>query len=258
MAGAGKQAQNQAAPKASGKAARADAKAAKKAARGGKPSRLATLKQVYDVTRESDPLLPLWMLAAFLGTLAVAVLIGWAAGLPIYFLVLGLPLGLMLALVVMSRRAERFAYARASNQPGVTGQVLKNIRRGWYVEEEPVAVDPRTRDLVFRAVGRPGVALVTEGPLPRVQRLADGERKRVARVLGANVPVFVVHVGDGEGQVPLRRVNSKLMRSRPSLTKTEAGQVAARLKALGGVRPPIPKGIDPTRMRPDRKGARGR
>jgi hypothetical protein len=230
----------------------------KQAASAKKPGRLATLRQIFSVTRQSDPLLPLWMLLGFAGTILVAFLIGLALGHAVYLAVLGLPLGVLLALVIMSRRAERFAYARAAAQPGVTGQVMKNIRRGWYVEEEPVAVDPRTRDVVFRAVGRPGVALVTEGPLPRVQRLVDGERKRVTRVLGPNVPVLVLHVGDGEGQVPLRRLNNKLMRTKPVLTKTEASQVAARLRALGGARPPIPKGIDPTRVRPDRKGVRGR
>jgi hypothetical protein len=229
-----------------------------KADSGKKPGRLSTLRQVYSVTRESDPRLPLWMLLGFAGTILLAYLIGLAIGHGPYLAILGLPLGLLVALLIMSRRAERFAYARAAGQPGVTGQVLKNLRRGWYVEEEPVAIDPRTRDLVFRAVGRPGVALVAEGPVNRVQRLVEGERRRVTRVLGPNVPVIVVHVGDGEGQVPLRRVNNKLMRSKPALTKTEVSQVAARLRALGGVRPPIPKGIDPTRARPDRKGVRGR
>jgi Domain of unknown function (DUF4191) len=230
----------------------------KQAAGGKKPGRLATLRRIFSITRESDPLLPLWMALGFVGTILVAYLIGLAIGHGLYVAFLGLPMGVLVALVLMSRRAERFAYARAAEQPGVTSQVLKNLRRGWYVEEEPVAIDPRTRDLVFRAVGRPGVALVTEGPVNRVQRLVDGERKRVTRVLGPNVPILVVHVGDGEGQVPLRRVNSRLMRSKPALTKTEVSQVAARLRALGGVRPPVPKGIDPTRVRPDRKGVRGR
>jgi Domain of unknown function (DUF4191) len=230
----------------------------KQAASAKKPGRLSTLRQVFTLTRESDPALPLWMLGGFVAVVLVGFLVGLALGHPVYFAVIAVPLGLLVALLIMSRRAERFAYQRAAGQAGVTGQVLKNIRRGWYVEEEPVAIDPRTRDLVFRAVGRPGVALVTEGPVPRVNRLVDGERKRVSRVLGPNVPILVLHVGDGEGQVPLRKLNNKLMRSKPVLTKTEAGQVAARLKALGGARPPIPKGIDPTRMRPDRKGVRGR
>jgi len=96
------------------------------------------------------------------GTVLVAYLIGLALGHGLYLAVLGLPMGVLVALVIMSRRAERFAYARAAGQPGVTGQVLKNLRRGWYAEEEPVAIDPRSRDMVFRAVGRPGVALVRE------------------------------------------------------------------------------------------------
>jgi Domain of unknown function (DUF4191) len=244
-------------------ASRVDKKAAKAASKAAaadkKPGRLSQLRQVYSITRQSDRQLPLWMLGAFAGTVLLVVLVGLLvhAWWPIV-LIFGIGMGVLVALVVMSRRAERFAYERASGQPGVTGQVLKNIRRGWFVEDEPVAVDPRTRDLVFRAVGRPGVALVTEGPVNRVQRLVDAERKRVSRVLGPNVPVLVLNVGDGEDQIPLRKINSKLTRMRPALTKTEVSQVASRLRALGGVRPPIPKGVDPMRMRPDRKGVRGR
>lgn len=238
--------------------ARTDSKAEAKAGGGKKPGRLSQLRQIYTVTRQADPKLPLWMLGGFVVTLLVAFGLGVLIGHAVYLTILGVPLAVMVALVIMSRLAERSAYQRMAGQPGVAGAVLKNIRRGWYVEDEPVAVDPRTRDLVFRAIGRPGVALVTEGPLPRVQRLVDGERKRITRVLGTNVPIMVVHVGDGEGQVPLRRLNSTLMKSRPTLTKTEVSQVIGRLRALGAVRPPIPKGIDPTRVRPDRKGVRGR
>ena len=237
---------------------RADAKGDAKAGAGKKPGRLSQLRQIYTVTRQAEPRLPLWMLLGFAVTLLVAFLVGLLLGQPILWTIFGLPLAVLVALVIMSRRAERSAYQRMSGQPGVAGAVLKNIRRGWYVEDEPVAIDPRTRDLVFRAIGRPGVALVTEGPVQRVQRLVEGERKRITRVLGPNVPVLVLHVGDGEGQVPLGKLNSKLMRTKPVLTKTEVSQVVARLRALGGAKPPIPKGIDPTRARPDRRGARGR
>ncbi len=236
--------------------ARSDSKADTKP--GKKPGRLKQLRQIYTITRQAEPRLPLWMLLGFGVTLLVGFLVGLLLGQAILWTIFTLPLAVLVALVIMSRRAERSAYQRMSGQPGVTGAVLKNIRRGRYVEDEPVAIDPRTRDLVFRAIGRPGVALVTEGPVQRVQKLVEGERKRIARVLGPNVPVLVVHVGDGEGQVPLGKLNSKLMRSRAVLTKTEVSQVVARLRALGGAKPPIPKGIDPTRARPDRRGVRGR
>src|SRR5436853_6571636 len=100
----------------------------KQAAGAKKPGRLSTLRQIFSVTRESDPLLPLWMLLAFAGTVLVAFLLGLALGHPVYLAVLGIPLGVLVALIVMSRRAERFAYARAASQAGVTGQVMKNIR----------------------------------------------------------------------------------------------------------------------------------
>ena len=147
--------------------------------------------------------------------------------------------------------------------PGATGAALSALRRGWYYEQEPVAAeasrpgDLSNAALVFRAIGRPGVVLVTEGPAARATRLAESERKRVNRV-APNVPVQILRIGDGEGEVPVRRLSKKLSRMRPELTKPEVEAVNKRLKALGGVKMPVPKGMDPTRARPDRKAMRGR
>jgi Domain of unknown function (DUF4191) len=235
------------------------AKSGKKS--GDKPAKQGRLKQVWAVftmTRQADPAVVWWMLLAFAGTLVVGVGVGLALGHPYYLGVLALPLGVLLALVIMARRAERAAYARFQGQPGASAMALQNLRRGWSVEQEPVAVDPRTRDVVFRVVGRPGVVLIAEGPAARATKLADAERKRVNRVLGPNVPVTILLCGEGEGQIPLRKLSTHLMRQKQALTKTEVSEVARRLRALGGVRPPIPKGVDPTRARPDRRATRGR
>lgn len=223
-----------------------------------KQGRIAQLRAVFTMTRKVDPAVVWWMLLAFAGTLALAFVIGLWVGHPIYVMVLGIPLGFMLALIVMARRAERAAYQQYSGQPGATSMALQNLRRGWNVEQEPVAIDPRTQDLVFRAVGRPGVVLITEGPPNRSAKLAETERKRIARVLGPNVPVTVLQCGDGEGQIALRKLSSKIMRLKPNLTKAEVSEVSKRLRALGGLRPPLPKGIDPTKVRPDRRATRGR
>jgi hypothetical protein len=246
--------------------ARANAKG--KATDSGKPAkapkdptkqgRIAQLRTVFTMTREVDPPVVWWMLGAFVGTLVIAFLVGLALGHPVYATVLLIPFAALLALIVMARRAERAAYARHIGQPGASALALQSLRRGWEYESEPVAVDPRTRDVVFRAVGRPGVVLVAEGPVNRATKLAEGERRRVTRVLGPNVPVTVVLCGEGEGQIRLRKLSSHLMRMKPNLTKGQVSEVAKRLRALGGVRPPIPKGIDPTRIRPDRRASRGR
>ncbi|MBU4337678.1 MAG: DUF4191 domain-containing protein, partial [Actinobacteria bacterium] len=134
---------------------------------------------------------------------------------------------------------------------------LSTIRRGWAFAQEPVAVDPRTRDLVFRGVGRPGVLLIGEGPTNRVSRLLEAERKRTARVVGG-APIIVMQMGNDEGQIPLRKLTRAVQKLRPTLTKQEVAEVDKRLTALGGVRLPVPKGVDPMRVRPDHKGQRGR
>jgi Domain of unknown function (DUF4191) len=222
-----------------------------------KQSRLAQLRTVYAMTRKGDPASLWWMLGGGLAVIAVMVGLGILVGYPIYFAVLGVPMGVMAALVIMARRAEKVAYGHIVGQPGASLAALQNLRRGWNVEQQPVAVDPRTQDVVFRAVGRPGVVLITEGPVQRVNRLAELEKKRHARVL-PNVPVTVIHSGESEGQVELRRLSPTLMKLKPALTKQEVSEVSKRLRALGGAKPAIPKGIDPTRARPDRKAGRGR
>ena len=47
-------------------------------------------------------------------------------------------------------------------------------------------------------------------------------------------------------------------RLKPQITKDEMAIVNKRLKSLGGVRASLPKGVDPTRARMDRKALRGK
>lgn len=213
--------------------------------------------QAYQMTRQSDPAITWLILAVFFGIVAVALVIGLIAGPVVYFLLLGVPFALLGAMFVLARRAETAAYTRIAGQPGASRAALGTLRRGWTFTEEPVAVDPRTQDLVFRGLGRAGVVLVSEGPAPRVGRLLEAERKRTARVI-SGAPITLIQVGDGEGQVPLRKLPRTVQKLRPQLTKQEVAEVGKRLTALGAVRLPVPKGVDPMRARPDRKGMRGR
>lgn len=218
--------------------------------------------QAYRMAYETDKALPWWIAAAMVGTIAVGLVIGLIASQPIYFLIMGVLFSTIAGMAVLARRAERAAYARIEGQPGAALSALKTIRRGWTFGEEPVAMDPRTQDVVFRGVGRPGIVLVTEGPPHRAARLAEAERKKLARIL-PNVTITVLQVGREDGQIPLPKLASKARKVRPPkgsalLTKPELAQVSARLHALGAARPPIPKGVDPMRARPDRKGMRGR
>jgi len=224
----------------------------------GRPTgRVAQMRQVYGMTRRADPSVTWWMLGVVLGVLVVALLVGFLVGHPVYLLVIGLPLALLGALVVLARKAEAAAYSQIEGRPGAAGAALRSIRRGWDIAEEPVAVDARTQDCVFRGVGRAGVVLVGDGAPHRVGKLLEAERRKVARVL-PSVPVHVLQAGSGEGQVPLKKLAQRVQRLKPVMTKDEMSQVQRRLRAIGGIRMPVPKGVDPLRARPDRKASRGR
>ncbi|MFV2143201.1 MULTISPECIES: DUF4191 domain-containing protein [Isoptericola] len=210
----------------------------------------------YKMTRRQDPLVTWIMLAVFCGILALALLIGFLTGHPVYATVIGLPFSLLGAMFVLTRKAERAAYTQIEGQPGAVRAALGTVRGGWSFEDEPVAVN-RHQDLVFRGIGRPGVVLVSEGPSHRVRRMLDDERKRTARVL-PNVPITTLQVGTEDEQIRLPKVARKVQRMKKTLTRAEAAEVGKRLKALGGVRLPVPKGVDPMKARPDRKGMRGR
>jgi len=227
-----------------------------KAAKVKKPSRLKQMREVFQMTRRHDPMVPWLMLLAFLGVVAVSFAVGFLLENWITGLIIGIPLGLLAATLILSRRAERAAFAQIENQPGASGAALGTLKRGWITEDQPVAVNPRTQDAVFRAIGRPGVVLVSEGPSSRVKPLVDAERKRLARIL-PNVTIHVLESGRGEGQVPLSQLAKKMNKLDKELSKVEVSAVSKRISSLGS-RLPIPKGIDPYKARPDRKAARGR
>lgn len=241
-----------------------DSKAAK-GAPAKKPGRIKQLRAVLVQSRMLDPKIGWWMALAFVVTLGVIVAIGAFFGWPVYALILGLPLAALAATIVMSRRAERAAYTRLAGQPGASGAALTSLRGGWFTDSEPVAVDADRASgvtgaaMVFRALGRPGVVIVAEGPQQRAMRLLAAERKKLERI-APGVPVTTLRVGEGEGDevVDIRKLVSRVQRMKAVLTKAEVAAVHKRLKALGGVKMPLPHGIDPSRVRPDRRAMRGR
>lgn len=227
-------------------------------AKAKKPGRFKQMVEIFRMTRRHDPSVVWLMLLIFLGAIAVCLAIGqflfggnWITG-----LIVGVPLGLLGAMIMLSRRAERAAFAQIEGQPGASGAALSTLRRGWIVEEKPVAVNPRSQDAVFRVVGRAGVILVTEGPSHRVRGLVQSEQKRLSRIL-PNVPIHIIESGREEGQVPISKITKTMRKHKKQLTKAEVSAVSKRIASLSN-RLPIPKGIDPYKVRPDRKAVRGR
>lgn len=220
------------------------------------PGRLKQMWQVFQMTRRYDSTAQWLMLLAFLGPivvgLALALWLSEGNGFTIaLWIVAGVLAGLLLALVVLGRRAERAAYSQIDGQPGAVGAVLRSGLRGsWVGNEMPVAVNGKTQDAVYRAVGKGGVALISEGPVSRTQRMLDDEQRKVARVL-PNVPITLISVGHDEGSIELYRLAATLRKTKKALTKPEVLAVSNRLNSLQSSLP-IPKGIDPMKARPQR------
>lgn len=221
------------------------------------PGRFKQLWQVLQMTRRLDkravPLLIVAFLLPVIAGTAVGILTNNGNGFVIaIWVVSGVLLGVLLAMIILGRRAERAAYGQIAGQPGAVGAVLKSsLRRGWVGNEMPVAVNPRSQDAVYRVVGRPGVVLIGEGPVTRTNRMIDEERRKVSRVL-PNVPINVLHVGPDDESVELFRLNRSLGKFKRTLTKNEVFAVSNRLSSLTSSKLPIPKGVDPMKARPQR------
>jgi hypothetical protein len=220
------------------------------------PGRIAQMWQVFQMTRRYDRHI-VWMVVTLLvAPLALGIVLGVSLSSGNVFLIViwslaGLLLGLLLALIVLGRRAERAAYSQIEGQPGAVGAVIKSVlRRGWIASEMPVAINPKTQDAIYRAVGRGGIVLIAEGPQARTQRLADDEKRKTGKV-APNVPISVISVGPDEDSVKLYRLGWRINRIKPALTKSEVVVVNNRLQSLG-MNVPIPKGIDPYKMRAPR------
>ena len=222
------------------------------------PGRIKQMWQVFQMTRRSDPTIVWFLIIAFIVPIAVAIVLSVVLSRDniigiILYVVAGVMGGLLLALVILGRRAERAAYSQISGQPGAVGAVLKNgLRRSWIGNEEPVGFSPKTKDAVYRAVGKPGVVLIGEGPRSRTQPMLDKERANVARLL-PNVPIYQLHVGPDADSVPLYKVPSAMRKFKNKLTKAEVQQIDKRLTSVGKVKGyGIPAGIDPQRLRAPR------
>lgn len=218
-----------------------------------KQGRLAQIRSAYTMTRKVDPAVG-WVTAAtaFL-VLAVAVAIGFLIGHPVYVGILGLMLAVLAATIVFGKRAEKAAFSQVDGQPGAAAAALNMLRKGWTVT--PAVAMSRNQDIVHRVVGRAGVVLVGEGSPSRVQALIVTEKKKVARFV-PDVPIYDVQAGNDTGQVPLRRLNNHLMKLPRNLKQPQVIEVNRRLKALGSMNLPIPKGPMPRSARMPR-GPRG-
>lgn len=222
--------------------------------------RSGTFKQIvsiYKLTAKND-INAVWF--AILA-LVIGVALGIIAGLTLgqgnpfgmaVWIIAGTLIGVLSAMIVMSRRAERVAYSQIEGQAGAVGAVIAQVlKRGWIGSEMPVAVNPRSRDAVYRAIGPGGVVLIGEGSKARVQQMLEDEKKKIVRAV-PGAPIQYLYVTGDESSTPLSQLGLKIRKLKRVMTRSEISAVNKRLSALGNALP-IPKGIDPMRIRASRR-----
>jgi hypothetical protein len=182
------------------------------------------------------------MLGALLVVAGAVFGIGWLFDLQWVLLPVGLAFGLLLAVIIFGRRVQKNVYGKAEGQPGAAAWALDNMRGRWRVT--PTVAGTAQLDAVHRVIGRPGVVLVAEGVPHRVKPLLAQEKKRVARVVG-DTPIYDIIVGNEDDQVPLRRLQSKIMKLPNNLKPAQIDGLEKRLSALASRGAQLPKGPMP-------------
>lgn len=231
--------------KSSGKLTRAEKREARATKKQSRRDTWRNVLQAFRLTRESDPRLVPYLIGFGVLTAAILYLVldltTSSVYVPIPVAVLG---GLVAAMFVFSRRAQRTMFTQAEGQPGAAGWLLQQQLKGDWRLTQAVAGTTQL-DAVHRLVGRPGVVLVGEGAQHRVRGLLAQEKKRTARVTG-DTPIYDVIVGTGEGEVRLAKLSRYLVKLPANLSKEQVNALEKRLAALGGAgRMPLPQGPVP-------------
>jgi Domain of unknown function (DUF4191) len=213
-----------------------------------KPGRLKQIVEAYRMTAKVDKKIGLWLAGSVLLPFVILLGVGFLINRPVILGLLGFMSGLTLATVIFGRRAERAAYSQIEGQAGAAAASLNLLRRGWTVS--PAVAVTKNSDLVHRVVGRPGVVLIGEGAPTRVGNLLTQQKRKIARV-APEVTIHELIAGNGEGQVPLRKLSRRIMKLPKSLTPKQVTELNYRLKAIGAQQGPlpIPKGPMPKSAR---------
>ncbi|MFE5873087.1 DUF4191 domain-containing protein [Streptomyces roseifaciens] len=213
-----------------------------------KQGRLQQIALSYKLTREADPKVGLVVAAVGIVTLGVLLAVGFAIGHPVYLGILGVLLAFLAMAIVFGQRAQRAYNSKIEGQRGAAASILEQqMGRQWTTT--PAVAFNRDEDMVHRAVGKAGIVLIGEGNPGRVKGLLAAEKRKMARM--TDVPVHDFIIGNGEGQLPLKKLRTTLAKLPRVVPGDKVTATTDRLRAMGDPMKnmPIPKGPMPKGMR---------
>ena len=247
-----------------------------------KQSTWSIIKTMYTYTAKVDKPLP-WLLAlCFIVPIAVFVVLGlvfhWNVVSWVLFMVLAVMLGLLLGTFVLGKRFDRAAYAKMDGTPGAGLQILQGLnKRGYFFFERPIWGD-RDMNIISLGTGYQGIYLVGEGNASKITPAMNTIEKEIKRQMqGSAIDFNKIIIGaqnDSKEQIKAARESGRPVHvtlnrlqslvaptfKRRNLTKPELEQINGRLRTYVKRKETmnLPKGMDPTRMKINRRAMRGR
>lgn len=221
--------------------------------------RIRQIREAYKATAKVDKPLPWIMLACFAGPIVVLSVLGvflsrtgsGINGISLaLWVVLGVSVGLLVAMLVLTRRVRAAAFVRYDGEPGSGEVALNMLNEKKWVSTPAIAVT-KSFDAVHRALGPAGIVLIGDGEAGRLKPLLASERRKHEQV-AYGVPVITIQMGKATGQVPLNKLTKHIEKLPKAIDQGKVNETSNRLRALDAMRPkaPIPKGYIST------KGAR--
>ncbi len=215
------------------------------------PADMGRIRQIiraYQLTHEYDKMLPLYIWGSWGLTIVVFVVIGILTRQVVFLSIMGVMIGMLVAMIILVQRTKKATYKRHMGQAGSAEVALSFLPKQWV--SKPVIAATRQRDVIHRTLGPGGLVLIGEGEPGRLKPLLASEVKKHERV-AYGVTVITVVMGDKPGQVPLDKLADHIRKLPKTLQPNQVTDVKLRLRALDAVRPPIPlpKGPMPTNPR---------
>lgn len=205
--------------------------------------------QAFKLQQGRDKKLVPYMVLAFLIPVILFLLLSTVWGWWWLNLAVGIITGLAAAMWVFSRRLQSGVYDQIEGEAGAAAWALQNLRNGVgmkWVTETGVSTNTHM-DAVHRVVGTPGVVLVGEGAPHRLKPMMAQERKKLARILG-QTPIYDVIVGNEDSQVPIKKLQSHLMRMPRNIKKNQVDALNSKVESISRLSSPqnaVPKGYMP-------------
>jgi hypothetical protein len=212
--------------------------------------RLKQIGMVFQFTAKQDKM--------FVPLVAAAIAIPLAITIALFFVWswLVIPLGIMLmllgVLIVLNLRSNTAMMKSMEGQPGAAVHLISNMRGNWRANPEKPLAATTQMDVVHLVLGVPGVILIGEGNPQRVKQMLGEQKRRLAKVIG-DAPMYDFIIGNEEGQLPLKKLRSTLIRMPKNISGKEINNLDRALTALTA-KPQMPKGQLPKEFRPP-KGA---